>query len=148
MKKTNEAVKITCNIIATFRDAKTGKILRVYKHKNTVQLPGRAVIARRLANNTAYSGILNYGSLYTAGPAEHYRKLAASYAYDDAAAKAYVSWFFTAAEVSGTFVQWANWIDGSAGLGTGQEWTRVAVAWTKSISESLTIDCSYMVVSS
>ncbi len=141
----NETIKIVANVLATVRDAKTGKVKRTYKHKNTVQLAGRAVIARRLANITDYSGILNYGSLYTAGPTEVYRKLAASYTYDDATAKAYVSWFFTANEVSGDFVQWANWIDGTETLGTGQMWSQVAVNWSKSSSETLTVDCSYVI---
>lgn len=139
-----EPIEIIENITCTIRDAKTGKIKRVYKHKNTVQLAGRAVVTRRLANNTTYTGILNYGILCTGGtPSEYFRKLNLSATYDDATAKAYVSWFFTAAEVSGTFTQWRNVIDGGAGAGTGQEWSRVDVSWVKSTSETMTIDCVY-----
>ncbi|MFA5128580.1 MAG: hypothetical protein WC445_01285 [Patescibacteria group bacterium] len=139
-----DPVSVTENVTCTIRDAKTGKIKRTYKIKNTVQLAGRAVEARRLANNTTYTGIINYGILCTGGtPAEYFRKVVASATYDDATAKAYVSWFFTAAEVVGTFTQWRNCIDGAAGAGTGQEWTRVNVSWVKSALESLTVDCIY-----
>lgn len=141
-----KTIQITENIVATIRDAKTGKVKRVYKHKNTVQLPGRAVIARRLANNTVYSGILNYGILCTGSPpVEYYRKLISSATYDDSLAKAYCSWFFSAPEVEGTFTQWRNVIDGTGVAGTGQEWTRVDVNWVKSPSETLTIDCIYTI---
>jgi hypothetical protein len=99
-----------------------------------------------LANETTYSGILNYGILCTGGtPAEYYRKLTASGTYDDSLAKAYVSWYFTAAEVSGTFTQWRNVIDGTVTPGSGQEWSRVDVNWVKSSSETLTIDCIYQI---
>lgn len=139
-----ELVQITENITCIIRDAKTGKIKRIYKHKNTVQLAGRAVEARRLANNTVYTGILNYGILCTGiTPAEYFRKLNLGATYDDATAKAYVSWNFTAAEVVGTFTQWRNVIDGTAAAGTGQEWTRVNVSWVKSALETMTIDCIY-----
>lgn len=144
-KKIKGQLNIIQNIIATIRDAETGRIKRVYKIKNTIQLAGRAVIARRLANNTTYTGILNYGALMVSGPTETYRKLAASATYDDSLAKAYVSWFFTAVEVSGTFVQWRNYIDGTATPGSGQEWSRVDVNWVKSTSETLTVDCVYQI---
>ena len=146
-KKKVKTIKIIENITATIRDAKTGKVKRVYKIKNTIQLAGRNVIARRLANNTTYTGILNYGALLVAGPTETFRKLTASATYDDAVAKAYVTWFFTAAEVSGTFVQWRNYIDGTDTSGSGQEWTRVDVNWVKSTSETLTVDCVYQIIS-
>ena len=145
MKKEIKNIIVLENIIATIRDAKTGKVKRVYKHKNSVQLAGRNVIARRLVNELTYSGILNYGVLYTAGPVENYRKLIASGTYDDASAKAYATWFFTAAEVNGTFVQWGNVIDGAAGSGTGQQWSITAVSWTKSALETLTVDCIYQI---
>ncbi len=140
-----DPVDVTENITCTIRDKKTGKIKRTYKVKNTVQLAGRAVEARRLANNLTYTGIINYGVLCTGSPtpSEYFRKVVASAAYDDATAKAYISFFFTAAEVAGTFTQWRNVIDGAAGSGTGQEWTRATVNWVKSASETMTIDCVY-----
>lgn len=144
-KKIKGQLNIVENIIATIRDAKTGKVKRVYRVKNTIQLAGRAVIARRLAGNETYTGKLNYGALMTAGPTEAYRKLNTSATYDDALAKAYVSWFFTATEVSGTFVEWRNYIDGTETAGSGQEWSRVSVNWTKSNSETLTVDCIYQI---
>jgi len=152
MAKNNEklikTIKIVENITATIRDAKTGKIKRIYRHKNTVQLSGRAVIARRLANETTYSGIINYGILCTQSPpVEYYRKLISSATYDDDLAKAYCSWFFSAPEVEGTFTQWRNVIDGTPTPGSGQEWTRVDVNWVKSNTETLTIDCIYTIIS-
>jgi len=145
--KVEKTIKIIGTITATIRDAKTKKIKRIYQHKNVIMLAGRSVIARRLANELTFSGVLNYGSLFTAGPTEHFRKLSASGTYDDATAKAYVTWFFTAAEVSGTFVQWSNWIDGTATFGTGKEWSRVEVNWVKTTTETLTIDCVYQITS-
>ena len=146
-KKEVKTIKIIENITATIRDVKTGKVKRIYKIKNTIQLAGRNVVARRLANEITYTGILNYGVLLTTGPTETYRKLTASATYDDAVAKAYVTWFFTATEVSGTFVQWRNYIDGTADSGSGQEWSRVDVNWVKSTSETLTVDCVYQITS-
>ena len=146
-KKEVKTIKIIENIIATIRNVKTGKVKRVYKIKNTIQLAGRNVIARRLTNELTYTGILNYGSLFTDPTTEAFRKLAASGTYDTSAAKAYITWFFTATEVSGTFVQWSNWIDGTATFGTGQEWSRVTVNWVKSNTETLTVDCIYQITS-
>ena len=146
-KQITEKVRIVNITKAVIRDALTNKIKRVYITQNTIQLAGRNVIARRLANNTTYTGILNYGALLTTGPTETYRKLTASATYDDAVAKAYVTWFFTAAEVSGTFVQWRNYIDGTADSGSGQEWSRVDVNWVKSNTETLTVDCIYQITS-
>ena len=142
-----EKVRIVNITKAVIRDALTNKIKRVYITQNTIQLAGRNVVARRLANETTYTGILNYGALLVAGPTETFRKLTASATYDDAVAKAYVTWFFTAAEVSGTFVQWRNYIDGTDTSGSGQEWTRVDVNWVKSTSETLTVDCVYQIIS-
>lgn len=137
-------LKVVENITATVRDAITGKVKRIYKVKNTVQLAGMAVLARRLANETTYTGIINYGVLYTGGsPTESYRKLVSSAAYDDAAAKAYISHFFAAGDCNGTYTRFCNVIDGAAGSGTGQIWTQTAVSWTKTNLETLTIDAVY-----
>ncbi len=148
-KKTdNKAIKIIGEITAKIIDAENGKVKRIYRNKNTIQLAGRNVIARRLANNTTYSGILNYGILCTGGtPAEYYRKAVFSAAYDVAEAKAYITWVFSKDEVTGTFTQWRNVIDGTASSGTGQEWSRVNVNWVKSGTEILTVDCVYSVIS-
>jgi hypothetical protein len=147
MKKIKDNLIIVGKIRATIRDVKTGKIKRVYYAKNTIQLAGRAVIARRLASNETYTGKLNYGILCTgATPTEYFRKLFSSNTYDDSTAKAYVTWFFTATEVSGTFTEWRNVIDGTVSANTGQVWSKVSVNWTKTTSETLTVDCTYQIL--
>lgn len=147
-KKIKNDLKIRGIITATLKDAKTGEVLKVWKHKNTIQLAGRAALARRLANDTTYTGIINYGALFTGSPpSESFRKLASGYAYDDATATAYVSFFYDQNDCEGTFTQFSNYIDGGAGSGTGQEFSQVSVSWTKTLTTTLTVDCEYQLTS-
>jgi len=148
-----DTIKIKGEIIATIRDAKTGKIKRVYRHKNLVVTVGRKVLAMRLANDTTYTAIINYGALGTGTtpPAngdttletEVYRNQTASAAFDDNIA--YITFFYTASETNGTYREFGAFIDGAAGAGTGQLFNRVAVNWTKSDTETLTVDCIFTI---
>lgn len=147
-EKNEETIKITGQIIATIRDAKTGKVKRVYRHKNLVVTVGRKVLAMLLAGDVTYSGEINYGALGTGETApangdttletEAYRNQTASAAFDDNIA--YITFFYTADETNGTYKEFGCFIDGSAGADTGQLFNHVAVDWTKSDTETLTVD--------
>lgn len=144
------AGQITCkaNITATVRDAKTGKVKRVYKHKNLVVTVGRKVLAMLLAGDATYSGEINYGALGSDNTAaangdttlgtEVYRNQTASAAFDDNIA--YITFFYTADETDGTYYEFGTFIDGTASADTGQLFNRVVVDWTKTDTETLTVD--------
>ena len=147
-------IKIIGTIVATIRDGKTGKIKRVYKKKfNLIVTVGRSVLAQRLANVTTYSGVINYGALGTSQTppansdtqlgAEVYRKTVASATYSNNIA--YISFFYTAAETSGNYKEFGTFIDGSATPNSGKLFTHVAVDWTKTTSETLTVDVTYTI---
>lgn len=116
--------------------------------ENIIPTVGRSVLAQRLANTTTYTGIVNKVALGTGSAAvsnsdvqlatEVYRNNAASLTY--ASNIAYITGFFTAAEVNGTFNEAGLFIDGAAGANTGQLFSRVLVAVTKSSIQTLTID--------
>ncbi len=157
MKKYNEKieklVKIKGEITATWRDVKTGKIKKRSHMTNMIVTVGRKTIAMRLANVLTYTGVINYGALGTGTtpPAntdtqletEVFRKTTASATYENNVA--YISFFFGAAEVSGTFREFGNFIDGTASANTGQLFTRISVNWVKTNTETLTVDCCYSV---
>ena len=137
--------------IITFKvfDAKTGKLKRVYKKKNTIQLAGRNVIARRLANETTYTGIINYCVLFSGSPAtELFRKTCFSNTYDDDDARALLSFVFGKDEAVGTFTKLQTVIDGTAGVGTGQVWTEVILSpgFVKTNLETATLEVEYQVL--
>ena len=115
---------------------------------NLIPTVGRSVLAQRLANTTTYTGIINKVALGTGNTApangdtqlgtETYRNNAASLTYADNIA--YITGFFTATEVSGTFAEAGLFIDGTASANTGQLFSRVLVAVTKTTLQTLTID--------
>jgi len=139
------------NFTCTIRDTKTNKIKRVYEYKNLVVTVGRAVIAERLAQINTNSLNIDFAELGTGttAPANGdtaletpvFRKATSS--ATSATKQAFLSFFFTALEVSGTFREIATWIDGSITIGTGVMFSRVGVNITKSLSETLTIDVQY-----
>lgn len=126
-----------------------------FEKHNIIVTVGRAVLAERLAGGTTYSGEINYGALGTGvapSPAngdttldtEAFRKLAASQTFSDNIA--YVDFFYTASDTSGTFTEFGNFIDGLAGVDTGQLFSYIATGgWVKSGSESLFVSCQYTI---
>ena len=128
--------------------------VRQFTFHNVVVTAGRAVLARLLAGDTTYSGEINYCALgnYTATATgtdtalgnELYRKLVSSKTSDSNVA--YISTFFTATEVDGTFEEVGHYIDGTATKDSGQLFSRISspntseLPVTKSNTESLTID--------
>lgn len=133
----------------------TGAVLGHSEGHNLITTRGRAVLAERLAGGTTYTGEINYGALGTGVspvPAnastqlvnEVYRKLASSQTFDNNIA--YVDFFYEATEVSGTFTEFANFIDGLSGANTGRIWSFIATGgWTKSLTESLFVSCQYTI---
>ena len=146
-------VCIVENITATIRDAKTGEVKRVYKHKNLIATVGRSVLAQRLANILTYTGIINYGALGTSITppanadtqlgAEVYRKTVAS---NSAVANiATIAFFYNTTETSGSYKEFGTFIDGTGTPNSGQLFSHVAVDWSKTTSETLTVECTYTI---
>lgn len=116
--------------------------------ENIIPTAGRSVLAQRLANTTTYTGIINKVGLGSNSTpvangdtilgTETYRNAAASLTYANNIA--YITGFFTAAEVSGTFAEAGLFIDGTASANTGQLFSHVLIAVTKSAAQTLTID--------
>ena len=141
-------LSVKTNITATIRDAETGDIKRVYKHKNLVATVGRSVFAQILSNDLTYTGVINYGALGTGTTpptsadttleTEVFRKAPAS--QTASANVSYNSFFYTAIEVDGTFKEFGTFIDGTASVDTGQLFNKVAVNWVKTNTETLTVD--------
>lgn len=114
---------------------------------NVTTTAGRTVLARRLSGNTTYTGIVNYTALGTDSTAatvaqvklgtETYRKALSSGTF--LANVAYLETFFTASEVSGTFQEYANFIDGTGSADSGQMFNRFTQAVTKSLTETLNV---------
>jgi len=149
-----ELTKIKGKMTFTLRNAETGEIEGRLVKRNIVVTEGRAVFAARLASDTTYSGSINYGALGTSTTApanadtqlgtETFRKAISSYNSVDNIA--YLSFFYTATEVTGTFKEFGNFIDGSAAANSGQLFTHVAIDITKTSSQTLTIDCEYEIL--
>ena len=128
---------------------KLAKISEV-AYENLVPTAGRNVIARRLANNTTYTGIINYAALgsSTTTPAngdttlgtETYRKTLDSQTYVNNIA--YLSAFIPAGTATGTHNEGGLFIDGTGSADTGQIFSHVlfSPAVTKAALNSLTLD--------
>jgi len=125
---------------------------REFLVENIIVTAGRSVIAERLANDTTYTGIINYGALGTGitTPAnsdttlttEVFRKVVASQSTTDATA--FIDFFISKSDWSGTAEEFATFIDGTATVDTGQLFTHALTGgWTKTASESMTIACQY-----
>jgi len=125
------------------RDFKTRELLK----KNITTTIGRAVIAQRLAAINTYSGNVTHTALGDSPTApsiadtllgnEVYRKaLSSGTSLNNIS---YLETFFTAAEVSGTFQEYANFIDGTGSVDTGQLFNRFTQAVVKSAVETLNV---------
>jgi len=134
----------------TIRDAETGEIKRVQEYDNLIPTVGRAQIAKAL--EAALSAIgeveINFTSLGTGltAPAngdttletEVFRKSVAS--LTSSSNQVFVTAFYTAVEVTGTFKEAGLHINGTVTPNSGVLFSRVAIDVTKSASETLTID--------
>lgn len=128
--------------------------VREYAVENLIATVGRAVIAQRLANDTTYTGIINYGALGSGSttPAngdttlttEVFRKTVAS--ASDTNNIAFIDFFYSKADTNGTYEEFGTFIDGTGSADTGQLFTHVLTgSWVKTSSESMTVSCQYTV---
>ena len=135
----------------TIRDAKTGKIKRVYHYTNLIPTVGRTLLANNLTDASPTNDPrINYVALGTGTNAptnsdttlqtETYRNTVASETNNNNIA--YITGFFSATEVSGTFEEAGIFADGGAGADTGVLVSRVLISVTKSNTETLTVDWS------
>jgi|TARA_Y100000310_G_scaffold270565_1_gene284474 hypothetical protein len=133
----------------TIRDAKTKEIKRVHEYHNLIPTVGRTMLADNLTNtspdNTPRITHVALGSDATA-PAngdttlgtETYRNAIASQTNADNIA--YLTGFFDATEVTGTFAEAGIFADGSGAADSGILFSHVAISITKSNTETLTVD--------
>ena len=119
---------------------------------NLIATVGRAVPMQRLANNTTYTGIINYGALGSSSAAvangdttlttEVFRKVVASASDTDNVA--FIDFFYSKADWNGTAEEFGTFIDGAAGADTGQLFTHALTgSWVKTASESMTVATQY-----
>ena len=129
-------------------------LVREYKITNLITTVGRATIAQRLANDTTYTGIINYGALGSDNTAvdnsdtilgtEVFRKVVASASDTDNVA--FIDFFYSKSDTNGTYEEFGTFIDGTGSADTGQMFTHALTGgWVKSASESMTVSCTYTI---
>ncbi len=121
-------------------------VRQLYKENITCTV-GRSVLAQRLAAVTTYTGTINYTALGTGTntpvvgdtqlQTETYRKALSSGTY--ASNVSYIETFFTASEVSGTFQEYGNFIDGSGSANSGQLFNHFLQTVVKAVTETLNV---------
>lgn len=148
---TDKAVmKIKVNVIATIRDAASGKVKRVKKYHNLVPTVGRTAIANNLSNASPSPAniLVNYGAVGTSAIAASNSdtQLGAEVARNPVASRtnalniAYITAFFAATEAVATLREAAIFIAGSATVNSGTLLSRVIINVTKANTETLTLD--------
>ncbi|MEE8151286.1 MAG: hypothetical protein V3T43_06180 [Nitrosomonadaceae bacterium] len=115
--------------------------------ENITTTVGRAVFAQRLGGDTTFTGTVTHTALGSDNTAaviadttlgtETYRKAISS--GTDASNVAHLETFFSASEVTGTFEEYANFIDGTGSADTGQMTNRFVSSITKSGTETLNV---------
>lgn len=122
--------------------------IRTLEKRNIVVLSGRSAMARILLGDTTYSGAINYGALGTssAAPAasdiklgaEVARKLFARRTRTDAQVN--FDFFYSQLDTSGTYEEFAMFIDGDAGADSGQMFNHALTGgWSKTNAEAMTV---------
>jgi len=129
-----------------------GQLIQTDAHKNVICNNGFNAIARRLANDTTYTGIINKMLLGTGvGSAAATDTQLITEAYRNAIASgtasaniAYLTAYYTEAECNGTYKEFGNVIDGTASANTGQLFSHLAgLTWVKDATTVLVVDCKY-----
>lgn len=121
---------------------------------NLITTVGRSVLAQRLANTTTYTGIINYGALGSSATAvangdtqltaEVFRKVVASTSFTTNVA--FIDFFYSKADTSGTYQEFGTFIDGSGAANSGQIFTHALTGgWVKSSSESMIVSTQYTI---
>ncbi len=127
---------------------------REYKTTNLITTVGRSTIAQRLANDTTYTGIINYGSLGTSSTTpvdgntqlgtEVFRKVTAS--VSNTTNIAFIDFFYSKTDTNGTYNEFGTFIDGTATANSGQMFTHALTGgWVKTASESMTVALQYTI---
>jgi len=149
-KLDDKLIPISYNVIATVRDAKTGRVKRKIKYHNLVTTAGKTAIATNLADPTPNpsSIFVNYCAVGTDDTAANAADvtLGAELARNPISSNnvsgnvAYLTGFFAAAEAVGTIKEVGFFINGSSVEDSGTLLSRTVVNITKSGSETLTLD--------
>ncbi|OQB06784.1 MAG: hypothetical protein BWY21_01899 [Parcubacteria group bacterium ADurb.Bin216] len=129
-----------------------GKEVKREKVKNVICKAGFNAVCRRLADDTTYTGIINkalLGTGTTTATANDTKLETETYRNDIASGTAgdniaYLTAFFSESEVTGTFTEFGNCIDGTGSADTGRLWShKTGINWVKDGVTSLTVDCKY-----
>lgn len=145
--KQNVSLKGVYNF--TIRDAVTGEVKRTYYYENIIPTVGRQNIANNMtAASPASVLLINKAALGTGTntPANGDTTLQTETYRNDVASRTnsanigYITAFYSALEVSGTFREIGLFSGGTASANTGVLMSRVAINITKSTSETLTVD--------
>lgn len=119
---------------------------------NRIVSVGRQCFSGRLIGETTYTGAINYGAVGTGSTAvgDSDTQLATEVKRKAVATKTRVAntstfrFYYSKADVSGTFEEFGTFIDGTATANTGQMFNRVLTGgWTKSSLESLTVTVQF-----
>jgi len=134
------------------RFQKCKKQLEVFKTRqlivhNLITNNGLNVLASRLSGSSTFSGQVNFTALGTSTTApvgtdsqlgnETYRKALSAGTFLNNIA--YVETFFNPTEVTGTFEEYGNFIDGNSGANTGVLFNRFTQTVSKTNTESLNV---------
>lgn len=150
-----KVLKMLVNTKATIRDAKSGKIKRVYKYHNLVVNTGLALIAEFIGNSTPSITSMspNYCAVGTSSTAvalgdttlgvETARTVVSS--KTSSGAVAYITGYFGATDVSGTLREVGLFCNATGTANSGTLFNRVIINVTKSTSETLTIDIDFTI---
>lgn len=145
-----EGIKLKGVYTFTIRNAKTGRIKRIYRYENLITTVGLTMIANNLTatspTNVMRIKVSALGTGTTPPAAEDttletevFRKLIASEVND--VSTAYYSAFYTASETSGTYREVGIFCDADAAVtDDGILFSHAAINVTKSLLETLTID--------
>lgn len=135
-----------CNYRSLIEEMDLYKTREVVVYNLTTNV-GLNNIARRLAGDTTYTGIINYTALGddNTAPAlgntslgnEVYRKAVSSQSFSGQTAN--IETFFTATETSGTYEEYGNFIDGTGTADSGLLFNRFTQSVTKSATETLNV---------
>lgn len=119
---------------------------------NRIVSVGRQCFTGRLIGETTYTGAINYGSLGTSSTAvnDSDTQLVAEVKRKAVATKTRVTntatfrFYYSKADITGTFQEFATFIDGTSTANSGQMFNRVLTGgWTKSSLESLTVTVQF-----
>jgi hypothetical protein len=149
VKKTKDLLTIKGELTLTLKNAKTGKIEGIKHYANLVTTVGRKMLADNLTNSSPdNTPKINYVALGTDATAvangdttlgtETYRNTTASATNADNIA--YITGFFDATEVTGTFEEAGLFADGTGAADSGVLFSHVNISITKSVTQTLTVD--------